>query len=134
MWLEPGVITKIFNTKVRECETAGIQIIGDSESPLIEFCEIENNKGPGISITTGNRGQIRKNKIKGNEHGVEIIISDPTLFKNQIVQNEGEGIATRSVNGFVCAPKITDNNISSNKFNGILCQGIYPYIKYYRTQ
>jgi hypothetical protein len=48
VWLEGTNICKIFGTKVRDCKTVGIQVMGNSPNPLIECCEIENNKGPGI--------------------------------------------------------------------------------------
>lgn len=99
MWLEGTNICKIFGTKVRDCKTVAIQVMGNSSNPLIECCEIENNKGPGIQVCTANTCQIRKNRIINNTEGIEIISADPTIFKNTISQNNANGVVSRSVDG-----------------------------------
>lgn len=48
MWLEGRDVCKIFNSKVKECKSYGVHVMGNCASPVIEMCEIENNKGPGL--------------------------------------------------------------------------------------
>jgi F-box protein 11 len=122
-WLKESNICKIFTTQIRGCDHAGIQCMGNSASPLIEFCIIENNKCPGIQVCTGNRCQIRKNTIIGNNEGIEVISGDPQIFKNVIAKNQTTGIVTCAVEDLICQPRIWCNNINSNRNYGILCSG-----------
>lgn len=123
MWLEDPNICKIFTTKIEYCKNAGIQIMGASQSPIIEFCTIKNNSAPGIQICTGNSCQIRKNTILNNQDGIEVISGDPTIFSNQISRNNHNGIITRAIEDLICQPKVHMNEISSNRYNGINCVG-----------
>lgn len=116
-------ICKIFTTKVTNCKTAGIQVMGDSAAPLIEFCDIENNKCSGIQVCTANYCDIRKNNIIGNFDGIEVISADPKIIRNVISRNSNNGIVTRTVDDLVCQPKIELNVINSNSGNGIMCTG-----------
>jgi F-box protein 11 len=123
VWCEEDDCVKILTSTVSKCQSHGIQAMGSSEFPLIEFCTIEDNKGCGIQVCTGNSAQIRRNDIHNNEEGVEIISADPTLYKNTITKNNLNGIMTRAVEDLICSPKISDNNVSSNRNNGIHCVG-----------
>lgn len=78
MWLEENNVCKMFSTKVKNCKHIGIQVMGNSDTSLIEHCFIEDNNGTGIQVCTGNSCQIRRNKIHNNTDGVECISSDPT--------------------------------------------------------
>jgi F-box protein 11 len=123
MWLEDEHVVKVFTTKVKNCKHVGIQVMGSSGSPLIEYCNIEDNQGTGILVCTGNSCQIRKNEIHNNHDGVEIVSGDAILFKNNISKNNSNGVVTRAVEDLVCAAKITLNEITSNRGHGIYCVG-----------
>ena len=97
--------------------------MGDSAAPLIEFCDIENNKCSGIQVCTANYCDIRKNNIIGNFDGIEVISADPKIIRNVISRNSNNGIVTRTVDDLVCQPKIELNVINSNSGNGIMCTG-----------
>lgn len=123
MWLEHEDVCKIFASRVKNCKNVGIQIMGHSQSPLIEHCFIEENSGSGIQICTANSCQIKKSKIQNNSDGIECISCDPLIFKNIISKNNQNGIVTRAVEDLICQPKIQLNEISSNRSNGIYCYG-----------
>lgn len=92
MWLEDPNSSKIFTSKVENCKQVGIQIIGSCQSPLIEYCTVQNNPAPGIQICTGSSCQVRKSTICNNHDGIDIISADPIIFKNNISRNNHNGI------------------------------------------
>ena len=119
MWLEEKDACNIYNAKVTNNKMAGIQIIGESKSPIIELCTIENNKGAGIQLLLGNKSTVTKNKITGNGCGLEIVSSDSLILKNEINMNLESGIKTDVVSDLLCSPTITNNIISSNNHYGV---------------
>lgn len=109
----------MYNCKVKDNTVAGVQVIGDSTSPFIEFCTFQNNKGPGIQVMLGNTCQVKKNTLNNNENGIEIVSADPTLIKNTINMNKATGIKTETVDDLLCCAIIKNNVISSNNNYGI---------------
>jgi F-box protein 11 len=114
---------KVTNTLVKGCKHAGIQILGVSPTPTVEYCRIEENMAAGIQVCSGNSGEILKNNIVQNNDGIEIISSDPTILKNKIINNYYNGVITRALDSLICQPKIYLNEISSNRLNGVICLG-----------
>ena len=118
-------IVKILSCTISENKHVGIQILGNTDQPLVENCKITHNDCPGIQICTGNKCELRKNNIIVNKNGIEIISADPTIRENNISKNYQNGIYCRSIDECICQPIIKGNNIQSNKQNGILCDGIF---------
>ena len=114
---------KIETNLIKNCGHAGIQVIGNSKFPLIQYCTIERNNAPGIQIVGANTCKIHKNRIVGNLDGIDVVSADPTIYKNIIENNHSNGITTRSINELICQPKIFQNLISSNQLNGVYCIG-----------
>lgn len=115
---------KLLNSKFNFNSLVGIQILGDSLSPLIESCTIEKNDCSGIQVCTGNKCNIRKNEINNNQTGIEIISSDPYIYENKISKNYQEGVRTKTLEDLVCKPILHSNEITSNCLSGIYCSGI----------
>lgn len=117
-------VVKIYKSRIRHNKYFGIQILGNSSSPSIQYCTIEHNACVGIQICTSNKCNIRKNIISLNINGIEIISADPLIYENEINQNYANGIMIKSVENLVAMPKIQGNDIFSNSGNGILCMGM----------
>ena len=88
---------------------------------IIQHNKIMQNEGPGILIIEGNFSKIRENEIKYNEIGIEIIDSSPSIIKNKIRCNFGNGIEARS-SSLNNTLKISGNQIYENE-NGISLKG-----------
>jgi F-box protein 11 len=123
MQVKEDTEVKVTNTLIKGCKHAGIQILGVSPTPTVEYCRIEDNLAPGIQVCAGNSGEILKNNILQNNDGIEIISSDPTILKNKIINNNYNGIITLALENLICQPKIYLNEISSNRLNGVVCRG-----------
>lgn len=121
----PENTVKILNCSFSENKYVGIQVLGNTDQPIIENCRITHNDCPGIQICPGSKCQLRKNNIVVNTDGVEVISADPVIRENNISKNYKNGILVRSVGQYICQPVIKLNNIQSNKQNGILCEGIF---------
>lgn len=124
MYVKPKNQVKIFKSFINNNKFFGIQILGNSASPSIQLCEIENNGAVGIQICTSNKCSLRKNTITLNRNGIEVISADPKIYDNVIERNLENGIMIKSIEAFVSIPIIRLNDISSNRFNGIYCTGM----------
>jgi F-box protein 11 len=124
MYTKPDNIVKIYKSRIRNNKYFGIQILGNSSSPSIQYCTIENNSCVGIQVCAANKCNIRKNIIILNKNGIEVISADPLIYENEINQNYANGIMVKSLENLVSLPKIQGNDIFSNSGNGILCMGM----------
>lgn len=101
----------------------GIQILGNSLSPLIRDCSIENNNCVGIQICISNKSNIKNNNISTNQNGIEVICADPYITENCITKNYKGGIVLKAYDGLMCKAVISTNEIMYNHLNGIICTG-----------
>ena len=124
MYVKENNLVKIFKSIIRGNSYFGIQVMGCSKSPTIQYCDIEDNRCPGIQICTSNKGSFRKNNISLNKNGIEVISSDPRIEDNIIERNYQNGILVKAMESLIAYPKIYDNKISSNTKNGVLCLGL----------
>jgi parallel beta-helix repeat protein len=124
LYAKPSNIIKIYKSYIRSNKFFGIQILGNSQSPSIQYCNIENNHCAGIQICTANKATIRKNVISLNHTGIEVISSDPTIIENDISHNHRGGILVNSIENLIAIPKIHTNKIFSNNGHGIQCIGM----------
>lgn len=109
-------LVKVFTSIIRNCGHAGIQILGNNDSVLIEDNNIDFNTGPGIQVCTGGSPRIQKNIINNNTEGIEVINGDPVITRNTITRNEKNGILTKSMMSLLCNPLIDNNTINSNRY------------------
>lgn len=124
MYVKPDNNVMVFKSYITNNKFFGIQVLGNSSSPTIQMCEIENNTAVGIQICTSSKCKLSKNKIALNRNGVEVICSDPTISDNKIERNFENGIMVKCLENKVSIPIVKGNDISSNRFNGILCFGM----------
>ena len=124
MYTKAENIVKIYKSRIRNNKYFGIQVLGNSSAPSIQYCTIENNYAVGIQVCTANKCNIRKNYISLNKNGIEVISADPLIYENEINQNYSNGIMVKSVENLVSMPKIQGNDIFSNSGNGIICLGM----------
>lgn len=122
MFLTENNNVKLFKSIIANNGQFGIQILGNSQSPNIQYCQIENNNGVGVQICTSNKCSLTKNTICLNKNGVEVISADPFIYDNVIEKNHENGIMVKSLECLISAPKIKKNDILSNVKNGILCE------------
>lgn len=123
LWVTHECNVKLLNSKFSFNSLVGIQILGNSQSPLIQSCVIEKNDCCGIQVCTANQCNIRKNEISNNQIGIEILSSDPYIYNNKISRNYQEGIVTRTIDDLLCKPVQNNNEITSNALSGIYCTG-----------
>ncbi|MCH7938217.1 MAG: right-handed parallel beta-helix repeat-containing protein, partial [Candidatus Marinimicrobia bacterium] len=102
---------KIINNNLYSNGYKGIFVTLNSES-LIEQNHIYNN-GDGIAIGYGSGGVVDRNSIHGNDVGIWLIGSIPTLKNNDIYQNSA-GIALSDA-----SPRIENNDVYNNGYVGI---------------
>jgi F-box protein 11 len=102
----------------------GIQIMGNSLFPHIHQCVIENNDCSGIQICVGNKCNIRNNDISSNQNGIEILSADPYISTNKVCKNYKEGIIVKAYDHLYCFPILYNNEILSNRMNGVHCIGL----------
>jgi len=116
-------IIQIKNCQIKMNGNCGIICIGREAEPEIRTCIISQNKGAGIRVSIHNKAKIIGCDILKNQQGVEIISSFPFVFNNNILNNYGNGVLTWTYQGFMCNGRITNNKISSNTQNGVMCTG-----------
>lgn len=124
MYTKAHNIVKIYKSQFRNNNFFGIQILGNSSAPSIQYCTIENNSCVGIQICTANKCNIRKNIISLNKNGIEIISADPLICENELSENFRNGILVKSLENLVSMPTIQGNKIFYNSWHGINCIGM----------
>ena len=118
---KPGQISEITESIIVNNCKFGVLCKNQDSSAIIQHNKIMQIEGSGILIVDGNTSEIRENKIKYNEIGIEVIDSSPQIIKNKIRCNFGNGICIRTTNqsGTI---KISGNEIYENE-NGISLKG-----------
>lgn len=124
LFAKPSNIIKIYKSHIRSNKFFGIQVLGNSQSPSIQYCNIENNHCVGLQICTASKATIRKNVISLNHAGIEVISSDPMIIENDISHNHRNGVMVNSIENLIAMPKICNNKIFSNNGHGVECIGM----------
>ena len=124
MYLRKENIVKVFKSRIAENSYFGIQILGTSPSPSIQYCFIEHNHSVGVQICASSKCSLRKNTISLNRNGIEVISSDPLIYENVIEKNYENGVMIKSIEQLCSFPVLRGNDIMSNKSNGVICLGI----------
>jgi parallel beta-helix repeat protein len=115
---------RIVNSKILQCETAGIYIEGNGCHPEIEGNEVKGCRAVGIKISTNVLAEIRENQIIENNDGIELFNNKSQIVANEIEKSHGHGILIVSTNkDGKYNPMIKGNTISNCKFNGIQISG-----------
>lgn len=134
----------IYNTKETQCRISrtkfinnlpfNIEVLGccvpenrdekDKKVVLIEENTIlgKDNQGIGVKIGVGSRPKLFLNLIKKLKEGLQIISSDPFVYRNSITDCT-YGIVTTTYLNMICEPRIKINEIKGHAENGILVTG-----------
>lgn len=131
----------IFNTKECQCRISrskfinntpiNIEVLGCSTPGLMEekTILIEENafigfdkESIGIKAGVASKPKIFLNMIKDLRIGIQVISSDPFIYRNHITDCR-EGIVTATYQGHLCEARIKINEIRGHQENGILIMG-----------
>jgi parallel beta-helix repeat protein len=108
----------ISNTTIQSNSLFGLEISGESCTPLIHQCLFSHNSGTALKIRHRSCPQIRENQIKYNEMGICVSNADPVIIGNIIRYNFGDGVQLLEE----CSARLEANQIYENE-NGVLCSG-----------